>query len=82
MLADVKQMVSVEGILYIGNHGWEIEGSSMHFEGLISVQVASMMEKIKYELLSQLSDISGVLVEDKGITLSIHYVWCPRIKNC
>jgi trehalose-phosphatase len=72
-LVDVKQMAGVEGILYIGNHGWEIEGSSMHFESLIPLQVSSMMKKIKYELMTQLSDIQGAFVEDKGVTLSVHY---------
>jgi trehalose-phosphatase len=72
-LADVRQMVGVEGILYIGNHGWEIDGLSMHFESLVPLQVSSMMEKIKYELIAQLSAIQGVFVEDKGATLSVHY---------
>lgn len=72
-LVDVKQMVGVKGIIYIGNHGWEIEGSSMHFESLIPVQVSSIMEKIKYELITRLSDIQGAFVEDKGVTLSVHY---------
>jgi trehalose-phosphatase len=72
-LADVKQMVAIEGVVYIGNHGWEIEGSSMHFESLIPVHVSSMMNRIKYELMTQLSDIPGAFVEDKGVTLSVHY---------
>ena len=73
MLEDVKQMVGVEGVIYIGNHGWEIEGLFMHFESLIPVDVSSMMEKIKYELMTQLSDIEGAFVEDKGVTFSVHY---------
>lgn len=72
-LADVKEMVGIEGILYVGNHGWEIEGPAMNFESLIPVHVSSMMKKIKYELIAQLSDIQGVFVEDKGVTLSVHY---------
>ncbi len=72
-LADIKKMVGIEGVLYIGNHGWEIEGSSMHFESLVPVQIASIMAKIKYELVTQLSDIQGVFVEDKGVTFSVHY---------
>lgn len=73
MLADVKQIVGIKGVIYIGNHGWEIEGSSMHFESLIPVQTSSVLKKIKYELMTQLSDIQGAFVEDKGVTLSVHY---------
>jgi len=72
-LEDVEKMVGIKGIVYIGNHGWEIEGSSMHFESLIPLEISSMMERIKYELIMQLSDISGAFVEDKGVTLSVHY---------
>jgi trehalose 6-phosphate phosphatase len=80
-LLDVKQMVGIEGINYIGNHGWEIEGSSMHFESLIPVHIASMMNKIKYELITQLSDVQGAYVEDKGVTLSVHYRQVARDKE-
>ncbi len=80
-LVDVKQMVGLEGVIYIGNHGWEIEGSSMHFESLVPVQVSSIMEKIKYELITQLSDVPGAFVEDKGVTLSVHYRLVARDKE-
>ncbi len=80
-LVDIKQMVGIEGVIYIGNHGWEIEGSSMHFESLISVKVSSTMEKIKYELITELSSIPGVFVEDKGMTLSVHYRMAARDKE-
>ena len=63
-LLDIKQMAAIEGAVYIGNHGWEIEGSSMHFENLIPLPISSIMEKIKYELITQLSDIQGAFVED------------------
>src|SRR5438045_1187698 len=48
-LVDLKHMVGLEGLVYIGNHGWEIEGSTMHFKSLIPIEVSSMMRKIKYE---------------------------------
>jgi len=80
-LGDLKQMVGIKGPIYIGNHGWEIEGSSMHFESLIPVQVSSMMNRIKYELITQLSDIQGAFVEDKGVTVSVHYRSVARDKE-
>ena len=72
-LRDLKAMVGIEGPVYVGNHGWEIEGSSMNFKSLVSLQASSMMEKVKYELITQLSEIQGAFVEDKGVTLSVHY---------
>ncbi|MDE2223278.1 MAG: trehalose-phosphatase [Candidatus Omnitrophica bacterium] len=72
-LEDLKQMVSVKNVFYIGNHGWEIESSPLHMESLISVQAFSVMRRIKHDLTEQLSSIPGVLLEDKGVTLSVHY---------
>lgn len=80
-LVDLKQMVAIEGIIYIGNHGWQIEGSSMHFESLIPVQISSIMQKIKYELITELSEIQGAFMEDKGVTLSVHYRLVARDKE-
>lgn len=80
-LMDVKQKVGINGIFYIGNHGWEIDGSSMHFESLIPVDVSSRMQRIKYELIAQLSGIQGAFVEDKGVTLSVHYRMVERDKE-
>jgi len=80
-LVDIKQTVGINGVVYIGNHGWEIEGSSMHFESLISLEVSSVMEKIKYELITELSNVQGAFVEDKGITFTVHYRMVARDKE-
>ncbi len=81
MLSDIKQIVGIEGACYIGNHGWEIENSSMQMKNLIPSQVVSVMKSVKDELIMQLSDIQGILVEDKGVTLSVHYRLVPRDKE-
>ena len=72
-MADLKQMVDVQGITYIANHGWEMEDPSMHFESLLPADTVSAMEHIKNELILKLSGVQGVLIEDKGVTLSVHY---------
>ncbi len=72
-LSDVKLMVGVDGIDYIGNHGWEIEGPYMRFDTMVPPQVAAAMEQVYYELAAKLSVIDGAFVENKGITLSVHY---------
>ena len=54
----------------------------MHFESLDSrPDVSSMMQRIKYELIAQLSEIQGAFVEDKGVTLSVHYRMVARDKE-
>lgn len=72
-LTDVKKLVAVKNLVYIGNHGLEIEGPGIKFESLVSLNIKSVIERIERELYEQLKFIPGVLVEDKGLTLSIHY---------
>jgi trehalose 6-phosphate phosphatase len=72
-LLDIKGMVDVHGIDFIGNHGWEIEGEDIRFESLLSPQFMSIIERIKYEIEAKLSAVNGTFVEDKRATLSIHH---------
>ncbi len=72
-LEDIKRMVGIDGIIYAGNHGLEIQGPKIKFESQVSPRVKSIICNIATDLKKQLSDIKGALVEDKGLTLSIHY---------
>jgi trehalose 6-phosphate phosphatase len=80
-LIDVKNMVGIKGLVYSGNHGWEIEGVDIHFESLLSPDITAMMESIKYELAAKLSNVEGAFIEDKGMTLSVHYRQVPEDKE-
>ncbi len=72
-LSDVKKMVGLEDIIYAGNHGLEIEGPKIKFESQISPRLQSIIRYIKEKLTDKLSKIKGIFVEDKNITLSVHY---------
>ncbi|OGX19302.1 MAG: trehalose-phosphatase [Omnitrophica WOR_2 bacterium RBG_13_44_8b] len=77
-LRDIKRMVGLEGIIYAGNHGLEIEGPKIKFESQISPRLLSIIRNLKQELTDKLSKIKGVFVEDKDVTLSIHYRLAAR----
>jgi len=72
-LEDIKNVMGIEGVIYAGNHGLEIEGPKMKFESQVSPRLKSIMRNIAAEIQKQISGIKGALVEDKGLTLSIHY---------
>jgi len=72
-LADLKDRVSVDGIIYAGNHGFEIEGPGLNFVNPITEEIKPFFRIIRQILTLTLGTIKGVLVEDKGITLSVHY---------
>ncbi|MDD4900053.1 MAG: trehalose-phosphatase [Candidatus Omnitrophica bacterium] len=72
-LKDLKKAIGIQGIIYAGNHGFEIEGPKLKFESQVSPQFKAGLRKIARDLSSKLKGVEGVLIEDKGVTLSIHY---------
>ena len=72
-LADLKNKVNISGIIYAGNHGFEIEGPGLNFINPVVDEIRPWFRIIRQVLNLTLGSIKGVLVEDKGITLSVHY---------
>jgi len=72
-LKNVKKMVGISGIIYCGNHGFEIEGPKIRLIHAAARKFRPALEKIKRKLLLELGGIKGIMVEDKGSTLSVHY---------
>jgi trehalose-phosphatase len=72
-LADLKDKVNLPGIIYAGNHGFEIEGPGLNFVNPIVDEVKPFFRVIRRLLTMTAGSIKGVMVEDKGITLSVHY---------
>jgi len=72
-LEDIKNIVGIDGITYAGNHGLEIQGPKIKFESQVSPRLKSIIRNIATDMQNRLLGIKGALVEDKGLTLSIHY---------
>jgi trehalose-phosphatase len=72
-LKDVKNLIGIKGIVYAGNHGLEIEGPKIKFANPAAQDAKPLLKDISKKLKSELSDIEGALVEDKGLSLSIHF---------
>lgn len=70
---DVRRRVGIEDIIYAGNHGSEIWSSGQALVSRQSSEDRVMLEELLRRLTSALSHIPGVLIEDKGVTASIHY---------
>ena len=74
--AQVKDMIGIDGMIYIGNHGLE-RWAGGHAELIKDAQgYLSVIEAAIKELGSLLST-EGLIIENKGITGSIHYRLCP-----
>ncbi len=72
-LSDIKNKVGIPGITYVGNHGIEIEGPWLKFIYAPAEAARPVMRHLYSTLSKVLAGFEGVLVEDKGLTLSVHY---------
>ncbi len=70
---DVKNKIGLKNAIYSGNHGLEIDGPRIKFKPVVSPRFRKIIEKIKDNLAAEASSFKGVLIEDKGISLSLHY---------
>jgi trehalose-phosphatase len=73
LLSDAKALVGLKGIYYACNHGLEIEGPGLKLVNPIAESTQSEMEDIARQLSEKLAGIEGIIIEDKGLTLSVHY---------
>lgn len=72
-LPDLKNKVKIDGIIYAGNHGLEIEGPGLSLVNPLAEEIKPVLRVLYQVLRRALGAVKGVLVEDKGLTLSVHY---------
>ena len=77
-LEDVRERVGVSGIVYVGNHGLEIENPAGRSMKLLASDRRSELKKITQHLQNSLKEIPGILFEEKGPILSVHYRNTPQ----
>ena len=77
-LADLEDKVGISGIIYAGNHGLEIEGPGISFVNPVAEELRPILRIMHYVLSRALGTIRGVFVENKGLSLSIHYRLAER----
>jgi len=73
---EVKSMVGIEDMTYIGNHGLELwVGGAVELNEAARDYRAKIAQTLKE--LAALLDLEGVFFENKGATASIHYRKAP-----
>jgi trehalose 6-phosphate phosphatase len=65
--------VGITSIIYAGNHGLEIECPNISFINPEAVKAVSMLHSLGQAISLALADIEGAWIEDKKLTLSLHY---------
>jgi len=76
-LDDLRRRVSNDGWYLAGNHGMEIEGPGGRFDHPDAQRTRPQIMALAQDLRGDLGDIPGAFVEDKGMTLSVHYRQVP-----
>jgi trehalose 6-phosphate phosphatase len=72
-LSDIRNRVGIRGVTYAGNHGIEIEGPWLKFVYPPAESLRPVIRRLHSSLSEVLAGFEGALVEDKGITLTVHY---------
>jgi len=76
-LSDVSSMTGLPDLVYAGNHGLEISGPGLDFVHPEAKAFGKTRGLLVQDLQRELSSLPGVLVEDKGLTISVHYRQTP-----
>jgi len=71
---NAREMVGVEGLLYVGNHGMEfLKNNHLSMDPQVEKYLPQIKKTGKKIKEGDLSRINGLIFEDKGICYSIHY---------
>ncbi len=72
-LADLRERAALDGVIYVGNHGLEIETGSTCFREPQAEALRRELRSLSLQLKLALSETEGIEIEDKGLTLSVHF---------
>lgn len=76
-LSDLRQRAELPFVTYAGNHGLEIEGPMGQFTHPGALRVRNDLVALAEMLVQCLEQIPGVWVEDKQLSLSVHFRKAP-----
>ena len=73
-LEDLRQHVAIEGAIYAGNHGLEMEGPGLEpFVEEECVAARPSLDAALETLAEQMEEFPGVVLEDKVLSATVHY---------
>ena len=72
-LSEIKKMAGISGIFYAGNHGLEIKGPGINFVHKKASKLSRDLRSLFEELSKKLCAYKGVLIEDKNLSISVHF---------
>ena len=77
-ILDLKRMVGIRGLCYVGNHGLELQGPGLRYLNPVAQARRHYLTRLAGQVARALRPIPGVELENKGLTFSIHWRNIPR----
>ncbi len=77
-LDDLAALADVPGLIHAGNHGMEIRGQGLEFTHPGAIAARETLARTQLILAGSLVHIPGIIVEDKGLSLTVHYRAAPE----
>jgi trehalose 6-phosphate phosphatase len=71
--ADLQTRIAIPGLIYVGNHGLEISGPGFIFVEALAIGYREPIQKLAESLTPRIKPFEGAWVEDKGLTISVHW---------
>jgi trehalose-phosphatase len=78
--ANLQAHVDVPGVICVGNHGLEIGGPGLYFVEPTADMFRAALQELAADLTERLRAVPGALVEEKGLTLAVHYRRVPEAR--
>jgi trehalose-phosphatase len=72
-LGDLQALVGIKNLIYAGNHGLEIAGPRFSFVEAAAADARPALQALGQELAKRLQPLAGAFVEDKNLTLTVHF---------
>jgi len=73
MIKELKRLINIGNIIYAGIHGLEIEGKDFHFIFPKAKKLKPIISQIKEKFIKTLGNIPGIFIEDKKLSIALHY---------
>ncbi len=72
-LSDVRRRAGIDGIIYAGNHGLEIETDTLCFREPRAESMRLELRRLVLRLQVLLAETTGIEIEEKGLSVAVHY---------
>jgi trehalose-phosphatase len=72
-LDDLTERLKIDDIVRAGNHGSEIEGPGLSFRAPVAEKTMAAIRRVLYGILALPLEYRGVEIEDKKLSLSVHF---------